>query len=169
VGANTNVRPHDSSGSLRPLAFACQICGAPARRHEARYCARCGRRLTKDYFPTDNLRASYRQTLTDSHADMLPAPTPPDFRRRPVKYELNERRRVAWAPLSLAFVTYALVPYLGIIFCPAAILTGACGLIWDGRRAARREALIGLVLGLILLSVQLFLWWVLKKIPQWWG
>jgi len=70
-----------------------------------------------------------------------------------------------------AFAVYALVPYLGIIFCPGALLLGFVGLLRSrrGRHAgARRDsALMSLALGLVILFVQLLLWWVLYKVPEW--
>ena len=71
---------------------------------------------------------------------------------------------------SLAFVAYALVPYLGILFCPGALLFGGVGR-WRSRRsphaAGRRAAALGLALGLLGLCAQLLLWWVLYKVPEW--
>jgi predicted small integral membrane protein len=71
---------------------------------------------------------------------------------------------------SLAFVAYALVPYLGILFCPGALLCGGVGL-WRSRRsphaAGRRDSALGLALGLLVLCAQLLLWWVLYKVPEW--
>lgn len=71
---------------------------------------------------------------------------------------------------SLAFVTYALVPYLGILFCPGAVLMGGIGLFNSYRtpeRGGRRTSYTGITLGLLILCAQLFLWWLLYKVPQW--
>jgi hypothetical protein len=73
---------------------------------------------------------------------------------------------------ALAFVTYALVPYLGILFCPGALLMGVLGLYNSYRapeRGGRRASYLGLSLGLLILCAQLFLWWILYKIPEWAG
>ena len=71
---------------------------------------------------------------------------------------------------ALAFVTYALVPYLGILFCPGALLVGGFGLL-RARRApqtgARREFALSFALGLLILCAQLLLWWILYKVPEW--
>ena len=83
-----------------------------------------------------------------------------------------QRERVGGAAATaLAFVTYALVPYLGILFCPGALLFGGLGLVRAWRvpgdvRAARASAL-GLALGLLVLCAQLLLWWILYKVPEW--
>jgi len=67
-----------------------------------------------------------------------------------------------------AFVVYALVPYLGILFCPGALLLGFAGLL-RSRRApeARRDSALSVALGLLILCVQLALWWILYKVPEW--
>jgi hypothetical protein len=71
---------------------------------------------------------------------------------------------------ALAFVTYALVPYLGILFCPGALLMGSVGLArsihWP-EQGGRRASLMAIMLGLLLLLLHLFLWWLLYKVPQW--
>jgi hypothetical protein len=71
---------------------------------------------------------------------------------------------------ALAFATYALVPYLGILFCPGALLMGSIGLVRSIRAphaGGRRASFMGIILGLVLLCLQLFLWWLLYKVPQW--
>lgn len=73
--------------------------------------------------------------------------------------------------IARAFVTYSLVPYLGILFCPGAVLMGGVALVKslyapsDNRDLAR--PLVSIVLGLVLLAVQLLLWWILYKAPEW--
>ena len=75
------------------------------------------------------------------------------------------------ASTALAFVTYALVPYLGILFCPGALLFGGVGLVRSWRapegRAGVRTSALGLALGFLILCAQLLLWWVLYKVPEW--
>ena len=72
---------------------------------------------------------------------------------------------------AFAFVTYALVPYLGILFCPGALLFGGVGLVraWRAPGAGRsaRASALGLALGLLVLCAQLVLWWLLYKVPEW--
>jgi hypothetical protein len=73
---------------------------------------------------------------------------------------------------ALAFVTYALVPYLGILFCPGAVLMGGVGLYNSYRapeRGGRRASFLGVTFGVLIFCAQLFLWWILYKIPQWTG
>ncbi len=71
---------------------------------------------------------------------------------------------------ALAFVTYALVPYLGILFCPGALLFGGVGLFraWRAPSPGRaRASLLSIALGLLVLCAQLVLWWILYKVPEW--
>ncbi|MFL6210279.1 MAG: hypothetical protein ACJ74W_15590 [Pyrinomonadaceae bacterium] len=151
----------------------CPACSALARRTNAHFCATCGRGLqTVDYLPTDTLRASYHHQyyhppLMPGHAPhrscvMRPAPRPSSKRRRTPPDNTTR--------LALVFATYALVPYLGIIMCPGAVVLGGFELMraWrapEGR--STRTAARCVVLGLIIFGVQLFLWWVLLQIPQW--
>ena len=74
------------------------------------------------------------------------------------------------ASTAFAFVTYALVPYLGILFCPGALVFGGLGLVRAWRRPLpghARASALGLAAGLVVLGAQVFLWWLLYKIPEW--
>ena len=74
------------------------------------------------------------------------------------------------AATAMAFVTYALVPYLGILFCPGALLFGGVGLVraWRAPQSGHaRAAVVSLALGLLVLGAQLLLWWILYKVPEW--
>ena len=74
------------------------------------------------------------------------------------------------AATAMAFVTYALVPYLGILFCPGALLFGGVGLVraWRAPQDGHvRHAALSLALGLLVLCAQLLLWWILYKVPDW--
>ena len=74
------------------------------------------------------------------------------------------------AATAMAFVTYALVPYLGILFCPGALVFGGVGLVraWRApQRGHARAAALSLALGLLVLCAQLLLWWILYKVPEW--
>jgi hypothetical protein len=68
--------------------------------------------------------------------------------------------------LARAFVIYALVPYLGILFCPGAGLLGFVGL-WRarqrGQHAQVRAATRCILMGLFIFGAQMLLWWILYK------
>ena len=70
-----------------------------------------------------------------------------------------------------AFTTYSLVPYLGILFCPGAIGMGAFVLVQSfrvaGKAQPRSAHYAWFALASFVLMVQIVLWWVLYKVPQW--
>lgn len=71
---------------------------------------------------------------------------------------------------ALAFATYALVPYVGILFCPGALLMGGIGLVRAYRAphvGGGRASALGVALGVLLLCAHLVLWWILYKVPEW--
>jgi hypothetical protein len=69
-----------------------------------------------------------------------------------------------------AFATYSLVPYLGILFCPGAIMLGSIGMIRAHRNPQsvnRNSAATSLITGILVLAAQIVLWWILYKAPEW--
>ena len=82
-----------------------------------------------------------------------------------------EETRGGIAATARAFATYSLVPYLGILFCPGAVLLGSLGVARSYRDAQetqhRKTCYISLVMGVIVLALQLLLWWILYKVPEW--
>ena len=77
------------------------------------------------------------------------------------------------AGTARAFATYSLVPYLGIVFCPGAVLVGSVGVVRSYRshqtrdEAGRRVCYTSMIAGIVVLGVQLLLWWILYKVPIW--
>lgn len=77
------------------------------------------------------------------------------------------------AATAKAFATYSLVPYLGIVFCPGAVFLGTVGVVRSYRSdalcsdAGRGVCVVSLVVGLVVLAVQLLLWWILYQVPVW--
>jgi Ca2+/Na+ antiporter len=69
-----------------------------------------------------------------------------------------------------AFATYSLVPYLGIVFCPGAVVLGTVGVIRSYRlqqTSSRRVCYASTIVGLVVLALQLLLWWMLYQVPRW--
>jgi hypothetical protein len=69
-----------------------------------------------------------------------------------------------------AFATYAVVPYLGILFCPGVLLMGGLGVICSYHlpdAIGRRSSYQSIVVGLVVLFIQLFLWCILYRVPGW--
>lgn len=136
---------------------------------DARYCSACGRSLDESYLPVDALRASYNlqqrrtasRNISKANVKPLKSTMPSIFPARNIN---------GASTTALAFVTYSLVPYLGILFCPGAILMGSVGLYNSYRvpeRGGRRASYMGLLFGVLIFCAQLFLWWILYKIPEW--
>ena len=74
------------------------------------------------------------------------------------------------AATARAFATYSLVPYVGILFCPGAVVVGGLGVVesYRSRQSEYRIAcFISLIVGLMVLGVQSLLWWILYKVPVW--
>jgi hypothetical protein len=148
---------------------ACPACGAGNHRGQAHFCATCGRSLLDNaYLPTDALRSSYhmqqsRRAAIDNHMKIK-------NRLRSMHLKLPTPNRNGASTTALAFVTYALVPYLGILFCPGAVLMGGIGLVRSWRvphLGGRKASYASLAFGLMIFSLQLFLWWILYKVPHW--
>jgi hypothetical protein len=71
-----------------------------------------------------------------------------------------------------AFANYSLVPYLGIVFCPGAVLLGALGVVRANSSdktndSARGVCYASTIVGVVVLAVQLLLWWILYQVPRW--
>jgi hypothetical protein len=168
---NTKEPACESSGSQTAPQLSCPACGEEARRVEARFCAACGRALDEAYLPADALRASYnlqhRRLISRSVHRTSSKPL-----KSSMSANLPAPNNNGASTTALAFVTYALVPYLGILFCPGAVMMGGVGLYRSWRTpecGGRRASFLGLTFGLVLFCGQIFLWWILYKIPQWTG
>ncbi|HEY8410694.1 MAG TPA: hypothetical protein VIK76_04805 [Pyrinomonadaceae bacterium] len=78
------------------------------------------------------------------------------------------------AATARAFATYSLVPYLGILFCPGAVVVGTVGVVtsYNSRHsspqtAARTACYLSTAIGVVVLVAQLLLWWILYQVPGW--
>ena len=155
-GAAATAR--DAHAAEPPL---CPACGARARRASALYCATCGRHLReRDYSPADALRASYR----------WPAITPPVTYRASARPAPLWRRRNEQTARGYVFLAYALVPFVGVVFCACAVACCAAGLR-DARLSRRgaeaAEARRGVAYAVLLAGAQVLLWLFLFTIPVW--
>lgn len=70
------------------------------------------------------------------------------------------------AAIALAFVAYALVPYLGILFCPGAIVMGIFGVRRASAADGHTAAWFSIWSGIGLFCLQLLLWWLLYRLPE---
>ena len=71
------------------------------------------------------------------------------------------RSNPAWA-----CTVYAMVPYLGVLFIPPALLMSGYLLVRAERPDEARNAMLCITVGSIILVVQLILWWLLYLIPE---
>ena len=73
--------------------------------------------------------------------------------------------------IARAFATYSLVPYLGILFCPGAVVVGTVGVVRTYRLPqtveTRSACYLSTMMGVVILVAQLVLWWILYQIPVW--
>jgi hypothetical protein len=138
----------------------CSACGMESRRGDAKFCLTCGKLLREDYQPLDTLRASYRmqgKTFLLENA------------KREEITNLFEQNENTISHTAWACVVYSFVPYLGILFVPLAFLVGGFGYFVSFRQpdlGGRRLALTCVGLSVIVLVVQIFLWWLLYIIPE---
>jgi len=148
-----------------PQERACPACGASSLRRQAQYCATCGRALSDDaYLPADALRASYHKQSSLNNSMNVKQ------RLRSFHLKFPTPNRNGASTTALAFVTYSLVPYLGILFCPGAVVMGGVGLIRSWRVphiGGRKASVAGVAFGVMIFSLQIFLWWILYKVPGW--
>ncbi len=72
------------------------------------------------------------------------------------------------AETARACIVYSLVPYLGIFFVPVALAVSTFGYLRSRKnfRHEPRRFVFCAGLSLIVLAVQLFLWWLLYFIPK---
>lgn len=161
MGANLELRK--DIDQAEGLDRVCPACGTAAQRESSRFCATCGKRLEGSYLPADSLRASY-------HLHSAAFQSIEQTER--MSYGIPGSNKNGAALTALAFATYALVPYLGILFCPGAVLSGCIGLIksiYVPQIGGRRASVVSIVLGFIIFGFQVVLWWIIVKVPEWVG
>lgn len=77
------------------------------------------------------------------------------------------------AGTARAFATFSLVPYLGILFCPAAVVLSAVGIFRSHRSPqvsdSARIYYLSAIVGLGVLGIQVWFWWILYHVPAWVG
>lgn len=175
--ARNKASASDTSGDAITTR-ACPACGSTAQRKDARFCATCGRRLNDEgYVAADAVRASYHLHRRSSASSSSDERIRPAHKNRSPKSHAATLRvmrssppalfvttRNSAAATALAFLTFAIVPYLGILFCPGAIVMGIIG-FWTSARApalgGRSASVFSIIAGLVVCAVHIFLWWIL--------
>jgi len=147
------------SETQRLFPLNCPACGSNAGGDEDGLCSVCGKLLSEGYVPLDMIRSTYRmqgKVFSDTLSD--PENLFEDHRNR------NYVSDTAWA-----CIVYSIVPYLGIIFIPFAIVTSALGYYVSSRgphHGGRRSAVVYMSLSFVILAIQLVLWSLFYLIPQ---
>lgn len=143
--------------------FVCSACGTSATRDFAKFCRVCGKLLLEEYQPLDTLRASYR--LQGKNFQFQ---TAEKSENEETEHLFEENKNSASSTAS-AFVVYSLVPYLGILFCPFALLTGGFGILTAYRKpylGGGKTSVYSIALSVIIFAIQILLWWLLYIIPE---
>ena len=157
-----NVDRRSLSAIHSPLSanIVCPACGTEAKREFAKFCRVCGKLLNEDYEPLDTLRASYR---------LQGKPFSAQAKARQEEIVLFEENKNSASSTAWAFVVYSLVPYIGILFCPGALLMGGIGVFVSYRKpylGGGRTSAYSIILSFVVFAVQIFLWWLLYIIPE---
>lgn len=136
---------------------ACAACGQVGNRLTARYCSACGQDLNSDFSPARSLMASYYQQRTRALAVV--------GRVEPALGTIA--REDGLTAFAFAFVTFSVVPFLGIMFCPIALLFSVC--CFARRTTHARTELtkpaVAIALTLVISVAQIGLWWMLVQVP----
>ena len=138
----------------------CSACGSEARRRNARFCLVCGKFLREGYQPLDALRASYRMQGKNVALN---------FPKREETSNLFKTNENTASETAWACVVYSFVPYLGILFVPLAFVIGNYGLFVSYQKpylGGRKMSLVSVGLSFVVLTIQIFLWWLLFIIPE---
>ncbi len=82
---------------------------------------------------------------------------------------LFDMRENSAAEMAWACTVYAMVPYLGIIFTPFAVILGFVGSYksrGEKNRSGYRRSVQSVILSVILFFIHVFLWWLLYAVPK---
>lgn len=167
--------PVSSRANVETNSLLCPACGAAVRRRSARFCATCGRGLKDNFYaPADSLLASYHlqharpaamwcgQEMAHGSVKSEPA------KRTLMMLASLPRLKMLFAPegntasaIALIMTCSALVPFVGILFCPLAVLVGGYGLFEarfvPGTTGGARLAVCCIIFGFLIAGVQVLL------------
>ncbi|GIU81064.1 MAG: hypothetical protein D6687_00435 [Acidobacteria bacterium] len=137
----------------------CPACGSDVFPESIK-CETCGKRLSEGYQPLDLLKASYR---------LQGKPLVTTLEGKTGEENLFETNKNPASETAFACFVYSLVPYLGIIFIPLALIAGSYGVFvaeTNPELGGKKLSLISLSLSLLVLILQILLWWLLYLIPE---
>jgi uncharacterized membrane protein len=116
--------------------------------------------MREGYHPLDTIRSSYHLQSRKFQFDVMEKSQPGN---------LFEENKNAVSQTAWACVVYSMVPYLGILFIPFAFIISGAGLVVSQRRpqlGGRKLALACIGVSILILGIQLLLWWLLYVIPE---
>src|SRR6185436_17048850 len=134
-------------------------CGAQGLVPRDKRCPVCEKLISEGFHPLDVIRSSYR--MQRKRLDVLSSSSE--------TVSLFDDGRPLVASAAWACAVYAMVPYLGILFIgPALVLSGGAYLRaqQNAQPGEVRNALVAATVAVLLLAIQLVLWWLLYLIPE---
>lgn len=138
----------------------CPACGSETVESGLRkLCDVCGKLLSEGFQPLDAIRSSHKMQRRG-----LDFQATADKATSLFEHDEPLTSRVAWA-----CTVYSMVPYLGVIFVPFALLLGSFDYVKDRRGrvpGSGRSAIVPLALSVFVLAVQILLWSLLYIIPK---
>ncbi len=137
----------------------CPACGTVSARKVADFCLVCGKDIGSGYQPLDMIRSSYRLQGRNLSSE----------NQNPEAAALFDLHDNSPAEMAWACTVYAMVPYLGILFTPLAVIFGSFGLYQgyhDPNGSGYRRSVQSVALSVALFGIQVFLWWLLYAVPK---
>jgi hypothetical protein len=136
----------------------CPACGN-STLNAAEVCSVCDKLLSEGFQPLDAIKSSHRMQRKRFN---FPEPTGPG-------QQLFDSERSLASDPAFACMVYSMVPYIGIVFTPLAIVLGLRSYLLSRRRSdseQERQALFCIGGSILVLGIQIFLWWLLYFIPE---
>lgn len=143
----------------------CAGCGGEIERNSAKYCNVCGKNLSEGYQPLDTIRSAHRM---QGRAIVFERNNVKNFEQVVEPQELYEVNKNVISETAWASFVYSLVPYVGVVFIPLTFLLGSAGVFASFRKpliGGRKLSLTAISLSIVVLMIQILLWWLLYIIP----
>ena len=154
-----SIKKEKAKGHSYANQSCCSACGSFSKRENANYCLVCGKTLGEDYQPLDAYRSAHHLQGKSFLVE--------NSKTEKVK-ELFEVNKNGAAHTTWACFVYSLIPYLGILFIPFTFIFGVAGIAFSFKKSmgGRTLASVSMGLSILVLLLQIFLWWLLYVIPD---
>jgi hypothetical protein len=138
----------------------CAACGADIARDLSNYCIVCGKVLAEGYQPLDTFRSAHRLQGKSFLIENAPTGVIEDL------FEVNRNpvSEIAWASC-----VYSMVPFVGVVFVPVTVIASFWGTgvaVVNPRAGGLKMSVASFGTGMVVLAVQLLLWWLLYVVPD---